>query len=178
VIEESPLRRTEHGLVAETDGWFVVNARDVRWFDDSQFGVFTPFAGEHRFPQLGVNLIVLEPGQPNCLYHREDEQEDFLVLAGECLLLVEGEERPLRAWDFVHCPPRTEHVFVGAGDSRCALLAIGTRTPDAEIVYPHEEVARRHGAEVEEETDSPDKAYDAFPDTKPIAYRDGWLPER
>jgi glyoxylate utilization-related uncharacterized protein len=31
------------------------------------------------------------------------------VLYGEALLLVEGQERPLRQWDFVHCPPETPY---------------------------------------------------------------------
>jgi uncharacterized cupin superfamily protein len=128
---------------------------------------------------VGINLAVLEPGQPNCMYHREDEQEDFLVLSGRCLVLVEGEERELRAWDFVHCPAWTDHVFVGAGDEPCAILMIGTRTPDAGVVYPESELAKRHGAGVERETDSPDEAYSRFPDRKtPAAYRDGWLPRR
>ncbi len=154
----------------------MLNATEARWIEDGPFGFFTRFAGDTPFTRMGVNLAVLEPGQPNCMYHGEDEQEDFLVLSGECLLLVEGEERRLRRWDFVHCPPHTEHVFVGAGDERCVLLLIGTRTPDAEIVYPRSELALKHGAGVEEETRSPDEAYSRFPETTPTPYRKGWLP--
>jgi uncharacterized cupin superfamily protein len=77
-----------------------------------------PDLDARTFPDLGVTLAVIWPGQPSGLYHAETNQEDFLVLAGECVLLVEGEERPLRAWDFVHCPPGTAHVFVGAGTAR------------------------------------------------------------
>jgi uncharacterized cupin superfamily protein len=154
----------------------VLNATEARWREDGPFGFFTPFAGESRFPRMGVSIAVLEPGQPNCMYHREDEQEDFLVLSGECLLLVEGEERRLRTWDFVHCPPGTDHVFVGAGDGPCALLLVGTRTPGAEIVYPRSDLALKHRAGVEEETDSADDAYSAFPETTPTRYRKGWLP--
>ncbi len=176
VPDESPLRRTEEGLVPETGGWFVVNAAEARWWDDGPFGWFTRFSGDERFLRVGINLAVLEPGQPNCLYHREDEQEDFLVLAGECLLLVEEEERTLRAWDFVHCPPGTDHVFVGAGDAPCVLLLIGSRTPGAEVVYPRSELALRHRAGVEKETDSPDEAYASCPEAAPVRYREGWLP--
>ena len=61
------------------------------------------------------------------MYHWEADQEDFLVLDGEALLIVEGEERALRPWDFVHCPAETKHVIVGAGDGNCVLLAIGAR---------------------------------------------------
>jgi uncharacterized cupin superfamily protein len=177
VIPEAPLRRTDAGLVPEGDGWFVVNAREARWWADDAFGAFTRFEGEERFPRVGINVGVLEPGQPSCMYHREDEQEDFLVLAGECLLLVEGEERRLRAWDFVHCPPWTEHVFVGAGERECVLLAIGTRS-GGDVVYPVAEVALRRRAGVERETPSPEEAYAGYSEAAPAPYRDGWLPDR
>jgi uncharacterized cupin superfamily protein len=176
MVDEARLGDSEHGKVPEGEGWFVVNARQARWLDDGEMGVYTRFEGEARFPQVGINLAVLEPGQPNCMYHREDEQEDFLVLSGECLLLIEGEERRLRAWDFVHCPAWTEHVFVGAGDGPCAILMIGTRNTD-DVVYPLNELALQHGAGVERETKSAQEAYARFETGKPIAYRDGWLPD-
>jgi uncharacterized cupin superfamily protein len=177
VPKEAPLRRTEEGLVPETDGWFVVNATEAQWLDDGRFGMFTGFSNEVRFPRMGINLGVLEPGQPASLYHREDEQEDFLVLSGECLLLVEGEERRLRAWDFFHCPPGTDHVLVGAGEGPCVLLLIGSRTPDGGLVYPRSELALRHEAGVQEETRSAEEAYAPFPEAVPTRYREGWLPD-
>ena len=143
--------------------WFVVNVRDARWRKHETFGASCRFEDpEAPFPQLGVNVRVLCPGQPNCLYHSESLQEDFLVLAGECLLLVEGEERPLRAWDFVHSPPGTAHVFVGAGGGPCAILMVGARSEDERLLYPVSEVARRHGASAEQETTSPEEAYASF----------------
>jgi uncharacterized cupin superfamily protein len=179
VPEEAPLRKTDAGMVPEGDGWFVVNAREARWLDEGPMGVFTPFAGETRFPRIGINLAVITPGQPSSMYHGEDEQEDFLVLSGECLLLIEGEERHLAAWDFVHCPAWTEHVFVGAGSGPCAILMIGSRTPDAGVTYPSSALAQRHDAGVEEATDSPEEAYRRFPERRvPTSYRTGWLPER
>jgi uncharacterized cupin superfamily protein len=160
-----------------TDGWFVVDVRDSAWVDHDVFGAACIFEGDDTppFPQLGFTLAVLQPGQPSGLYHRETNQEDFLVLAGECLLLVEGEERPLRAWDFVHCPPGTEHVFVGAGDGPCVIFMTGARTtpgpgreqPAGTIVYPRSELALRHGAGVETETTSPEEAYAPFPKWRP-----------
>ncbi len=84
---------------------------------------------------------MLEPGQPNCLYHREAQQEDFLVLAGECLLRVEGQERPLHAWDFVHCPPNTDHVFVGAGEGPCVIVMAGARLADEGLFFPDQDTA-------------------------------------
>ncbi len=114
---------------------------------------------------------MLEPGQPACMYHGEDEQEDFLVLAGECLLLIEGEERPLKAWDFVHCPKSTEHVFVGAGSGPCAVLAVGSRSGGG-VVYPASELAQRHGAGVAAETHSPEEAYAGFKRDTDVAYRE------
>ncbi len=175
MVPEAPLRATEEGFVPEGDGWFVVNAREARWWEDEAFGPFTRFEGEERFPRLGINIAVLAPEQPSCMYHREDEQEDFLVLAGECLLLVEGEERRLRAWDFVHCPPGTDHVFVGAGESGCTILSIGTRSGGG-VVYPVADVALRHGAGVERETTSAEEAYARCPKPVPAHYREGWLP--
>ena len=172
MAEEARLERTEAGVVAVTDGWFVVNVRDSAWLTNEKFGSCCIFEGDDSpFAQLGFTLAVLEPGQPSGMYHREDNQEDFLVLAGECLLLVEGEERRLRAWDFVHCPPKTEHIFVAAGDGPCVIFMAGSRAgwPDKGIVYPRSELALRHGAGVETETTVPAEAYAPFP---------GWRPGR
>jgi uncharacterized cupin superfamily protein len=173
MVPEARLRKTDAGLVPEGDGWFVVNARDAPWHE-GDFGAYTRFEGDERFPQVGINIGVLEPGQPACMYHSEDNQEDFLVLHGECLLLIEGEERRLRAWDFVHCPAWTEHVFVGAGDGPCAILAVGARL-SRDVRYPRADVALRHGAGVEEETPDPKEAYARFAEDVDTRYRDGWL---
>jgi uncharacterized cupin superfamily protein len=173
VVPEAPLRKTDAGLVPEGDGWFVLNAREAIW-KTGDFGSYTRFEGEARFPQIGINIGILEPGQASCMYHGEEDQEDFLVLSGECLLLVEGEERPLRAWDFVHCPPWTQHVFVGAGNGPCALLAIGGRRGKG-LIYPVEEVALKHGAGVREETKEGDVAYAGNNPDIDTPYRDGWL---
>ena len=109
---------TKVGLAPEGEGSFVVNARDIHWRDTGPLGVYCSFEGKHRFPQLGINVNVLQPGQRLGVYRRENAQEGFLVGAGTCLLIVEGEERQLRTWDFFHCAPRTEHVVVGAGGGR------------------------------------------------------------
>jgi uncharacterized cupin superfamily protein len=174
--DQAPLKRSAGGLVPEGPGWFVVNAREARWLI-GDFGAYTRFEGEDRFTGIGVNIGVLEPGQAACYYHGEDEQEDFLVLSGECLLLIEGEERPLRTWDFVHCPAWTEHVFVGAGDRPCAVLAVGTRLTDA-VVYPESALAQRHRAGVTRATRDPAQAYADVADDVETPYRDGWLPDR
>jgi uncharacterized cupin superfamily protein len=175
VVPEANLQDTENGLVPEGDGWFVLNAKDTTWYD-SPFGEFCRFEGNVRFPELGINLSVLHPDQPSCMYHREDKQEDFLILRGECRLLVEGEERPLKAWDLVHCPPWTEHVFVGAGSQPCFILSVGAR-PDEEVVYPVADVALKYGAGVETETPSPEEAYAKFDKPEARRYRDGDLPD-
>jgi uncharacterized cupin superfamily protein len=175
MASEAPLERSEGGLAPVDDGWFVVNAREARWLE-GDFGAYTRFEGTARFPKLGINIGVLEPGQPACMYHGEDEQEDFLVLSGECLLLIEGEERRLRRWDFVHCPAWTEHVFVGAGDGPCAILAVGSRTGGS-VLYPRNDLALRHGAGVEAETPDPDEAYRGTRPDADAGYRDGWLPD-
>jgi uncharacterized cupin superfamily protein len=164
MIEEARLEETESGLEPAGEGWFVVNVGDARWGTHEAFGAACRFEGGPgaSFHDVGFNLRVLEPGQSNCLYHRETNQEDFLVLAGECLLLVEGQERPLRAWDFVHCPPNTEHVFVGAGEGPCVLLMVGARSDDEELFYPVSELARRYGVSAERETASVEEAYAPF----------------
>ena len=165
------MRKADAGLVPEGEGWFVLSAREALW-RDCDFGAYTRFEGDKRFPQFGIYIRVLQSSQPSCMYHREDNQEDFLVLGGECLLLVEGEERRLRAWDFVHCPAWTEHVFVGAGDGPCAILAVGARA-SRDVVYPRADVALRHRAGVEQETS--EGAYESFADDVDTPYRDGWL---
>jgi len=110
------------------------------------------------WPDTGVNVQIMQPGQPNCRYHSEPVQEDFLVLYGECIVILAGEERRLTQWDFVHCPAGTEHVFVGAGDSPSAVLMIGSRRLDR-AHYPVNETAARYDASVTEATDQPAEAY-------------------
>ena len=128
-MKEARLEDSGSGLAPTEEGWFVVNVRDATWLNSDDFGSGCIFDSHDAwFKQVGINISVLMPGEPNCLYHSESQQEAFLVLSGEGKLLVEGEERPLRQWDFVHCPAGTEHVFVGAGDGPCAVLMVGART--------------------------------------------------
>jgi uncharacterized cupin superfamily protein len=163
----------------ETAGWFVVNARESVWWRSDDFGATCFFEGrdEAAFPELGVRLRVLWPGQPNAMYHGENTQEDFLVVAGECLLLIEGGERRLKAWDFIHCPPWTDHIFVGAGEGPCVILMVGARRSDEEFRYPASELAQKHGAGVEVETTDPDAAYARFSEGTFGPMPDGVLPE-
>jgi uncharacterized cupin superfamily protein len=167
-VDEARLDESGSGLAPVTDGWFVVNVRDAMWLT-SEKGEKQPSGSECafetpmvEFPQLGIRLHVLEPGESNGLYHSESKQEDFLVLSGECRLLVEGEERILRPWDFFHSPAGTEHIFVGAGDGPCAILMTGARGEDWHIRYPVSELAARYGASAKEETTDPDQAYTGF----------------
>ena len=159
-----PEARLENG-VPQGKGWFVVNARDAGW-SHNELGAYCGFEGKDdaAFDQLGVNLNALPPGMPMAMYHEEPGQEAFLVLRGECLLIVEGEERRLGPWDFFHCPPRTKHVIVGAGTEPAVVLAVGARKGAA--TYPVDETAVRHGAGVEREPDSPAEAYARF--SKPV----------
>ena len=181
MVPEAPLESTEHGLVPDGEGWFVVNARDAQWrWHEARPVALCMFEGEPEFPQLGINLNVLEPGQPMAMYHWEADQEDFLVLSGEALLIVEGEERPLRQWDFVHCPPETKHIILGAGDGPSVVLAVGARDhqtgPDWGA-YTVDAAALRHGAGVEEETTEEEQAYGAWPRRRATRYREDWLPD-
>jgi uncharacterized cupin superfamily protein len=178
-VPEASLEQTENGLVPAGEGWFVLNAREARWRDRPGRGQSLPFEGKTDFPQVGINLFVLGSGEPMSMYHWEADQEDFLVLSGEALLIIEGEERPLRQWDFVHCPPHTAHMILGAGDGPCAVLAVGARERQEGPgwgVYTVDEVALRHGAGVEEETNDAELAYARFPEPKLTRYGPGWLP--
>jgi uncharacterized cupin superfamily protein len=166
MVEEARVEQLKAGLTPVTDGWFVVNVPDAAWVTNETLGTACIFEGDDApFPEVGFTIGVLEPGQSGGRYHREANQEDFLVLAGECLLLIEGEERPLKQWDFVHCPPNTEHSFVGAGDGPCVIFMTGARQgwPEKGIVYPRSELALRYSAGVEHETTSPAEAYAPFP---------------
>jgi uncharacterized cupin superfamily protein len=168
----------EGGFVPEGDGWFVLNAKDARWLD-GDLGKYTGFEGpDSRFPQLGININVLAPGEAMTMYHRENAQEDFLVLSGECVLIVGGAERPLSAWDLFHCPPGVDHAIVGAGDGPSVVIAVGARTgaEDDGLVYPADPAAQKHGAAVDVETTDGKAAYAKY-EFRRRAYEDGWLPE-
>jgi uncharacterized cupin superfamily protein len=186
MVTEARLEQTEVGLVSRGPGWFVLNAREAQWNHREGRGQSVNLTGadddeaETHFRELGVNVFVLGPGEPIGMYHWEADQEDFLVLSGEALLLVEGEERPLRQWDFVHCPSGTKHIVVGAGAGPCVVLAVGARGHIDENCngggYVVDGLALRHGAGVEEETSDASVAYARFPETVPTRYQDGWLP--
>jgi uncharacterized cupin superfamily protein len=180
MVPEAPLEPTDHGLVPKGDGWFVLNAREAQWRHGEGRPAICMFEGEPEFPQLGINLNVLAPGEPMAMYHWEADQEDFLVLAGEPLLIVEGEERPLRPWDFVHCPAGTKHVIVGAGDGPSVVLAVGARdrsTGSNWGGYTVDEAAQRHGASAEQDTTDPEQAYARFARRQPTRCGADWLPE-
>jgi len=180
MVPEAQLVATKHGLVPKDDGWFVLNAREASWFHGPGRSAICELEGEADFSQLGVNLSVLEPGVPMAMYHWEADQEDFLVLSGEAHLIVEGEERPLRQWDLVHCPAGTKHVIVGAGEAPCLVLAVGARQhqpgPDWGG-YSVDEAALRHGAGVEQETTDEFQAYAHVSRRASTRCREGWLPE-
>ena len=147
MVEQAKLEDVGSGIAPVSDGWFVVNAGEAAWVRNDAFGGRCTFESSPRvlaerpdveprmFQEVGYTLGVLEPGKPSGLYHAESLQEDFLVLSGECLLVIEGEERRLRAWDFVHCPAGTEHIFVGAGDGAVHHLhdRRTPRGPDAPV---------------------------------------------
>jgi uncharacterized cupin superfamily protein len=189
VVPEAPLEQTEHGLLLRGEGWFVMNARDAQWRRSPVRGKWPRLEGAVPiYPQLGVGLTVLEPGEPMSMYHWETDQEDFLVLSGEAVAIVEGQERPLRQWDLLHCPAGTNHVLVGAGNGPCLVFVVGSRVnhtyrkPDGTIdgrddwgAYTVDEAALRHGAGVDEETTDASVAYARFPDPVTMRYPEGLL---
>jgi uncharacterized cupin superfamily protein len=173
-VPEAELKQVDAGLIVDGDGWFVLNARDATWVRSEERGQDTDFEGKQEWTQLGFRIQVLGPGQRG-MYHRECGQEGFLVVSGECILLIEGEERRLKAWDFVHCPPWTEHTIVGAGDGACVVLAVGTRGSE-EIRFPANAEAATHGASSESDTTDGGEAYARFPSGYDMQYREGLLP--
>ena len=179
MVPEARLEQTEHGLVPKGEGWFVINAHEATWWTSEGRGAYSDLEGEPEFGQVGVHLVALDPGDVMAIYHWEEDQENFMVLSGEAILVIEGEERPLRRWDFVHCPPETKHVIVGAGDRPCLVLAVGARDKSVGPNwggYSVDETAARHNASVDEETSDPKQAYARFPERKPGSAREGWLP--
>ena len=171
-VPEAKLMETEAGMKPDRpDGWFVVNLEHAMGtgIDDGlyDFGFEGP---SKAFPHFGINVSVIALGRPSAMYHAEAGQEAFLVLEGECLLIAEEEVRRLRRWDFVHCPPYTAHVIVGAGDEPCAVLMVGARNAGEELVYPVSPVAAGYGASVEEETEDPEEAYTGWARPEPGPY--------
>jgi uncharacterized cupin superfamily protein len=178
MVPEAPLEEAEYGLAPAGEGWFVLNARHGRWRHAEGRGARLTFEGDIDFAQIGISLFVLEAGEPIGMYHWEADQEDFLVLSGEALLIIEGQERPLRQWDFVHCPAGTKHIIVGAGETRCVVLAVGAREHQRDGFaggYTADEIALRHRAGVEQETTLVEEAYAHTPYREPTRYVDGWL---
>jgi uncharacterized cupin superfamily protein len=158
--------------------WFVRNVGELRW-QENELGATCEFDKHRdRFDEFGINLTALQPGQPMTMYHRERYQEGFLVLRGECLLIVDGEELKLRQWDYFHCPADVPHAIVGAGNSLSLVLAVGSRVGPDIILYPRDETALRHGASVEHETPDPKEAYARFTRPAPeISFRAEFLLE-
>jgi uncharacterized cupin superfamily protein len=164
-MDEARIDDTPYGRNPAEEGWFVLNLADalaVR--NEEKGGAMYPLEPQGGpFTDFGVNVHVVWPGEPSALYHSEGVREAFLVLSGECTLVVEERERPLRQWDFFHCPAGTRHIFVGAGDGPCAILMIGARPEAEQLRYPVSEVAAKHGASVTQETPNPDEAYADWP---------------
>jgi uncharacterized cupin superfamily protein len=176
-MREATLKQTENGLMPQGEGWYVLNAREAKWLHVDGLGSYCGFEGEVRFPDLGINLNVMQPGERMAMYHTENAQEDFLVLSGEALLIVEDEERPLKQWDLVHCPAYTAHTILGAGDGPCLVLAVGARVDrpdDGKFVVS--EAALKHGAGVEREMTDSAEAYRRFGPMSEVPYREGSLP--
>jgi uncharacterized cupin superfamily protein len=159
-MHEATIEETETGRLPADDGWFILNLAEIGWETHAGGGTWCGFESPAApSPTLGIGVHVLWPGDRPGFYHAESDQEGFLVLSGECLAIVEGQERRMGPWDYLHCPPGTAHITIGAGDGPCALLMVGTRSPDHTTRYLVDPTAARHGAAVVVETDSAREAY-------------------
>jgi uncharacterized cupin superfamily protein len=165
-MHEAKIEETETGLQPADDGWFILNLAEIGWATVPGGGTWCSFeAPSARSQTLGIGVHVLPPGEIPGFYHAESDQEGFLVLSGECLAIVEGQERRMGPWDYLHCPPGTAHITIGAGDEGCAIVMVGTRSRDGTTEYIAEPAAARHGAAVAVTTDS---AREAYADRPPI----------
>ncbi len=184
VTEEARLEDKGNGLVAASEGWFVMNVRDARWSDKPGQGHSCSLTGideyeaETFFPMLGMAIRVAGPGDVSTTYHWETEAEDFLVLAGEGLAIIEGEERALKQWDFVHCPPGAKHAFVG-GQTPLVLLCVSSRQFQKDGpwgYYCADATAAKYNAASPEDTQDGSIAYARFPAPSESRYPGGLLP--
>jgi uncharacterized cupin superfamily protein len=167
-MHEAKIEETETGLQPADDGWWILNASEIGWSTVEGTGIWCSFESpKAHSPLLGIGIHILNPGETPGFYHAESNQEGFLVLSGECLAVVEGEERRMGEWDYLHCPPGTAHITIGAGNGPCAILMVGTRDPDDTTNYLADPVAARHGAAVSEPTDSAREAYKGRPPIRP-----------
>ena len=154
--------------------WALRSVRDAEWWQNRPGGFVAELVpGEGT--QVGANVWVLAPGDPMSMYHWEGDQEGFLVLSGDALLIVDDEERLLRQWDYFHCPGGVAHTIVGAGDGPAVILAVGARSGDDSGAFPYSEVATRHNASAEEETDVSKVAYARFPAAERAEFSEDWL---
>lgn len=165
-MHEARINHTEQGSLPADGGWFILNLGEMAWDTVPGFGTWRGFdfaARPAREPGSGVHIHVLEAGESNGYYHSEDAQEGFLVLSGECLAVVEGEERTMRQWDYLHSPPGTAHITVGAGSAPCVILMFGSPDPSRHVSWIADETAARHGVSVSRTTSDGAEAYPDIP---------------
>ena len=144
MIHEAAIEETETGRLPADDGWFILNLAEIAWETVAGGGTWCVFEAPSASSRtLGIGVHVLPPGEAPGFYHLESEQEGFLVLSGECVAIVEGEERLLKAWDYLHCPPGTAHITVGTGEVPCAILMVGTRSANSGDPLPGRAGGRR-----------------------------------
>jgi uncharacterized cupin superfamily protein len=173
-VTETELIDEGAGLIPKGEGWFIVNSAEAAGLHTDTYGEGVRFEGSERFPGFGINIRLLQPGQPASVYHREDVAEAFVVLSGECVAVIEDEERTMRKGDFLYTPPGTAHVIVGSGAGPSTVLMAGAREAEGAVSFPVSEAAARYGASVERETDDFAEAYKNTGDLTPTTVELDW----
>lgn len=97
---------------------------------------------------FGVNLTRLPPGAASALRHAHEKQDEFVyILEGECVLVTDAGESPMRAGMCAGFRAGTgdAHHLVNRGAADCLYLEIGDRTLFEHVTYPDDDLMIRPG---------------------------------
>jgi uncharacterized cupin superfamily protein len=88
--------------------------------------------------QFGVNEVILAPGAMSSLRHWHEREDEFvMVLTGECTLVQDAGETPMRPGDCAAFPAGTPdgHHFINKTAQEARFLVIGSKMPREHATY-------------------------------------------